>query len=145
MSDRSDHQAIIDVLNRYSYALDPRDWPMLEDLHPEATGDYGGFQAEDGATLIQTISGYLDSCGPSQHLLGNYRVTVEDDDAESSCYIRVIHIEEGERAGLRPYESIGTYHDRLRRTPEGGRIVHRRFDVRIQVDDIAVLGAPSNS
>ncbi|MBF6271141.1 nuclear transport factor 2 family protein [Nocardia farcinica] len=145
MSDRSDHQAIIDVLNQYSYALDTRDWPKLEDVfHPDATGDYGGFQAEGRATLIQTISGYLDPCGPSQHLLGNYHVTIDGDEAVSSCYVRVVHVGQGERADLQPYESIGTYHDRLQRTSDGWRITHRRFDVRIELGDVGVLGAPKS-
>ncbi|MEU1961395.1 nuclear transport factor 2 family protein [Nocardia sp. NPDC019304] len=81
-----DHRAIVDVLNRYGYALDGRDWTMLEDVfHPDASGDYGGFRVEGRATLIRTIAGYLDPCGPSQHLLGTYRVAVDGDAAESSC------------------------------------------------------------
>ncbi|BDU00035.1 nuclear transport factor 2 family protein [Nocardia sputorum] len=146
MPDHSDHQAIIDVLNRYSYALDTRNWPLLDEVfHPDASGDYGGFQVEGRSKLIRIISGYLDPCGPSQHLLGNHRITVEGDKAQSSCYIRVVHIGAGERANLQPYESIGTYYDRLRRTPEGWRITHRRFDVRIELGDITVLGAPQNA
>lgn len=143
MPDNPDRQAIIEVLNRYSYALDARDWPMLEDVfHPDASGDYGSFQLEGRALLVQTISKYLDPCGPSQHLLGNYRVATEGDEAESSCYVRVVHVGAGDRAILQPYESIGTYHDRLRRTPDGWRIIHRRFDVRIELGDKAVLGSP---
>ncbi|MBX4377709.1 nuclear transport factor 2 family protein, partial [Mycobacterium tuberculosis] len=48
------------------------------------------------------------------------------------------------RADLQPYESIGTYHDRLQRTSDGWRITHRRFDVRIELGDIGVLGAPKS-
>ncbi|MFI7524109.1 nuclear transport factor 2 family protein [Nocardia salmonicida] len=143
MADNSDHQDIIDVLDRYSYALDTRDWAMLDDVfHSDVSSDYGGFQLDGRAELVKTIAEYLDPCGPSQHLLGNYRITVEGDEAGSTCYVRVVHVGAGDRATLQPYEAIGTYRDHLRRTPQGWRILHRHFDVRIELGDVTVLGAP---
>jgi hypothetical protein len=52
---------------------------------------------------------------------------------------RVIHIGAGSRAGLTPYEAIGVYRDRLVRTSDGWRIIHRTFDVDFSIGDIAVF------
>ena len=138
--DCADRQAIVDMLNRYASCLDGHDWPGLNDVFDiEATAEYGVAFAGRPA-IVQAISALLDDCGPSQHLLGNYQIRINGDEAEATTKVRVIHIGAGERAALTPYESIGVYEDLLRRTPEGWRIVHRRFDVQISIGDIAILG-----
>lgn len=135
----TERQAIIDVLNTYATCLDTRDWLDLNNVfHPEATAVYG--LALTGRTaIVKSIRSDLDPCGPSQHLLGNYQVAVDGDHAESSTKARVLHIGEGDRAHLTPYEAIGTYHDRHVRTADGWRIIHLHFDVQIAIGDLTIL------
>jgi hypothetical protein len=137
--DCTERQAIIDVLNTYATCLDTRDWLGLNNVfHPQATGIYA-VTLNGRAAIVDSISSFLDGCGPSQHLLGNYQVSIDGDHAKSSTKARVLHVGAGERAGLIPYEAIGVYHDRHLRTVDGWRIIHRHFDVEISIGDINVL------
>jgi SnoaL-like domain len=139
----SDRQAVVDVLNRYASCLDNRDWHGLDSVFvQDATGDYGA-TLTGRTSLVDMISGLLDGCGPTQHLLGNYVIDIDGDTARATTQARVIHTGAGERAALTPYESIGTYHDQLHRTADGWRITHRRFAVRISIGDIGILGLDS--
>jgi SnoaL-like protein len=135
----SERQGIIAILNRYATCLDSRDWSGLDEVfHPDATARYG-VPLNGRTAIVESIRGFLGGCGPSQHLLGNYEIRVDGDQAEATTKARVIHIGAGHRAGLAPYEAIGVYRDQLARTSEGWRITHREFDVHISVGDIEVL------
>jgi hypothetical protein len=135
----SERQAIIDVLNAYATCLDARDWLGLNDVfHPQAVGIYGATHNGRSA-IIESIRSFLGGCGPSQHLLGNYQVAIDGDEARSATKARVLHIGADERADLTPYEAIGVYRDRHLRTADGWRIIHRHFDVQITLGDINVL------
>jgi hypothetical protein len=105
---------------------------------PYATARYG-VPLNGRPAIVTSIRGFLGGCGPSQHLLGNYEIRVDGDQAEAAMKARVIHVGAGQRAGLAPYEAIGVYRDRLVRTSEGWRIIHRGFDVQISLGDIEVL------
>lgn len=134
-----DHQAISDVLNAYAECLDARYWSGLNDVfHPHATGTYG-VELNGRDEIVDCIRSFLGGCGPSQHLLGNHRIAIAGDHAESSTKARVIHVGLGERAHLTPYEAIGVYRDRHVRTAEGWRIIERHFDVHISIGDINIL------
>jgi SnoaL-like domain len=134
-----DRIAIVELVDRYATCLDNRDWSGLEDVfHPDAKGHYGRL-TEGRRAIIASIRSFLGGCGPSQHLLGNYKVEVDGDHARSSTQARVIHLGSGDRAHLTPYEAIGTYRDEHVRTPRGWRIISRHFDVRISIGDVGVL------
>lgn len=139
----SDRDAIVEVLNLYSYCLDERDWLLLDQVFTaDALGSYGGPGSpslKGREAIVASIRAFLDGCGPSQHLLGNHIVEVDGDEAVSRCKARVYHFGAGERAALAPYECFGVYRDRLSRTPEGWRIAERVFDVQHAVGDIAIL------
>jgi hypothetical protein len=107
-------------------------------FHPQAIGIYAT-TLEGRAAIVDSIRGLLDGCGPSQHLLGNYQISIDGDHAESATKARVLHLGAGERAHLVPYEAIGVYRDQHVRTADGWRIIHRRFDVHISIGDINVL------
>jgi len=107
-------------------------------FHPEADGTYG-VTLNGRTAIVGSIRSFLGGCGPSQHLLGNYQISIDGDHAESSTKARVLHVGAGERADLTPYEAIGTYHDRHLRTADGWRIIHRHFEVDIAIGDINIL------
>jgi 3-phenylpropionate/cinnamic acid dioxygenase small subunit len=136
----ADRQAIVDLLNRYSTCLDNRDWDGLEEVfHGDAVGVYGGTKYEGRVAVVRAISRFLDPCGPSQHLLGNYVIEIEGDMAECVTRARVIHVGAGTNASLTPYESIGTYRDQAMRTPQGWRLARREFDIQIETGDRRVF------
>jgi hypothetical protein len=135
----AERQVIVDTLNAYAMCLDARDWVGLNNVfHPQAVGVYGA-TFTGRAAIIESIRSFLGGCGPSQHLLGNYQIAIEGDNAQSATKARVLHVGAGERADLTPYEAIGVYRDRHVRTSEGWRIIHRQFDVQITLGDFNVL------
>lgn len=120
--------AIQSVLDLYATALDNRDWAALDEVFAkEASTHYEGMGHFDGRdAIVQFISQVLNQCGPTQHLLGNYRIEVDGDTATAKCYLAAIH------AGIGDYQGQtqtvwGEYRDRLVKTPAGWRIVHHEL------------------
>jgi 3-phenylpropionate/cinnamic acid dioxygenase small subunit len=118
------------VLCRYARACDQRDWPAMDDIFiAEASADYGGMHRLQGREpIVAMIRAHLDGCGPSQHLLGNLVVDVNDGAVESRVYVRAAHRGAGSMQDL-TYESMAEYQDRWISTPSGWRIAHRRMDI----------------
>jgi hypothetical protein len=135
-----DRIEIVSVLDRYAEALDERRWELLEQVFaPDVDFDFGEWSARSLAEAVAAIRGYLDGCGPSQHLQGNYRVHVDGDRATSRVYVRASHVGAGRAAG-KSYEMAGEYVDELRRTPAGWRSVKRRARVFLETGSRDVLG-----
>ena len=135
-----DRILIVALLDRYAEALDSRRWELLEQVFaPDVDFDFGEWRARSLPEAVATIRSYLDGCGPSQHLLGNYRVEVEGDRARSRVYVRASHTGVGRAAGL-CYEMAGEYADELRRTPQGWRSVARTARVFFELGSREALG-----
>ncbi|WP_280457155.1 nuclear transport factor 2 family protein [Nocardia carnea] len=141
---KPDRDAVADTVNRYTYALDERDWGLLDEVFaPDAVARYGGSAApavRGRADIVAMIRSFLDRCGPSQHLLGNHVIDIDGDIATSICKARVLHIGTGEHSHI-TYECVGVYRDRLTRSAQGWRIAERTFVIDIELGDRnAVLG-----
>lgn len=139
-------QEIESVLLRYATALDERNWPDLANVFtPDAVADYqkiGRFEGLESVTGI--VSDFLGKCGPTQHMITNVRIDVDDDHAKSRCYLQAIHAGKGSHA-TQTMTVWGEYSDRLQRRPEGWRIEYRTLVIKHVVGDIGVaLSAPSN-
>ncbi len=141
MSDASDDRfAIIATLDRYAECLDRRDWPGLADVFTEDVEiDWVEWQQKGLAAATASIRSYLDGCGPSQHLLGNYRIELAGDQATSRHYCRVMHMGKGDQAG-KTYESWIEYADELVRTQDGWRSRRRVCRAMMEYGDRSVLG-----
>jgi 3-phenylpropionate/cinnamic acid dioxygenase small subunit len=142
MSDASvaDRQAIITVLNRYAEACDTKRWALFDDVFtPDAAGDFGpDFQVQGRRAIVEMVAFHLGGCGPTQHLLGNYVVDVDGDEARASCKIRAFHVGAGNDHD-RSYEVFGEYHDRLVRAGGVWRISRRRMAVTIELGTHDIL------
>ncbi|MCP4239784.1 MAG: nuclear transport factor 2 family protein [Myxococcota bacterium] len=136
----ADNREIVQVLDRYAEALDTRCWGLLSAVFvQELEFDFGEWIVSSREEAVATIRSYLDSCGPTQHLLGNYRIDIDGDAARSRVYVRAFHVGVGAAAG-KTYEMGGEYRDELRRTPEGWRIHRREGAVFWEVGSRDVLG-----
>jgi hypothetical protein len=135
-----DRTLIVALLDRYAEALDSRRFELLEEVFaPDVVFDFGEWRAQSLPEAVAAIRRYLDGCGPSQHLLGNYRVEVDGDRARSRVYVRASHVGVGRAAG-QSYEMAGEYADELRRTPRGWRSVARTARVFFELGSREVLG-----
>jgi len=134
-----DRFAVIETLDRYAVALDARDWSLLDRVFtPDAIGDFGEYRCATRDEIRDLVERMLGGCGPTQHLLGVYRIEISGDDATSACSIRAHHTGRGAEAQL-AYECFGEYRDRLIRTPEGWRIRHRTMRVTHETGTRAIL------
>jgi hypothetical protein len=134
-----DRLAVIETLDRYALALDARDWPLLDRVFtPDAVGDFGNFHCASRDEIRGMIQSMLGGCGPTQHMLGLYRVEIAGDEAAATCAIRAHHVGRGSDAALE-YECFGEYRDRLVRTPAGWRIRHRTMRVTHETGTRAIL------
>ena len=134
-----DRFAVIETLDRYAVALDTRDWPLLDRVFTaDATGDFGGYRCASRDDIRALIQRMLGGCGPTQHMLGVYRIAITGDEAKSTCAIRAHHVGLGAEAELQ-YECFGEYRDELVRTPEGWRIRQRAMRVTHETGTRAIL------
>lgn len=131
----TDVEQIREQLARIAAATDSRDWDSLRTL---CSPDVHGYGARGIDAVIATMRAHLGGVGPTQHLLGNHRVTVDGDTARSLSYGRIHHTGAGPRAGAF-YECLGEYDDHWVREPAGWLLSRRWFEIRIELGDRSVL------
>jgi len=132
------------LLDAYAEALDRREWKILDEVFaPELEFDFGEWSARSRGEAVQTIRTYLDVCGPTQHLLGNYRIDVSGETARSRVYVRAFHLGVGAAEG-KTYEMGGEYRDELRLGEEGWRSFRRVGEVFWEIGSRDVLGSRSS-
>ncbi|MEE3752955.1 nuclear transport factor 2 family protein [Mycobacterium intracellulare] len=136
-----DERDVERALNLFARAMDNRDWDtMAEILAEDAHGDFGTGRLEGSAAIIETIGGFLDKCGPTQHLLGNVVVDVTGDTAVSRAYVRDVHLNSAADPSTRFY-TVGDYHDTWRRRHDGSWCLTERVKAnRAYVGALDVFG-----
>jgi hypothetical protein len=136
-----DERDVERALNLFARAMDNRDWDtMAEILADDARGDFGTGSLAGRGTIITMIRGFLDKCGPTQHLLGNVVVDVTGDTAVSLAYIRDVHLNSTADPTTRFY-TIGDYHDTWRRRPDGSWCLTERVKInRAYVGPLEIFG-----
>ncbi|MFT4613985.1 MAG: 3-phenylpropionate/cinnamic acid dioxygenase small subunit [Bacteroidia bacterium] len=135
------HIAIEGVLNRYARACDQRNWAAFDAIFSETVAvNYGGeFRLEGRAAVVGMIRSMLGGCGPTQHLLGNFDITVRGTTAHSASYVRAVHAGLGAKADSY-YEVWAEYRDTLELTADCWRITTRHMLVSKEVGDRNILG-----
>ncbi len=92
-------------------------------MFDDATAELGAGPLEGSAAIAESIRGYLDACGPTQHLLGNVLVDVDlaAGTATSRAYVSDVHLGQGSRSEL-TFSTLGDYHDTWER--DGASLAH---------------------
>ena len=140
MSQADDRFEIIAALDRYAECLDTRDWSGLSDVFTEDVDmDFTVWHATTLDEVRTNIGSFLNGCGPSQHLLGNYRIQLDGDSASSRCYCRVMHFGKDEHEG-KTFESWIEYADEFVRTADGWRSRKRVARAQMNQGDASLLG-----
>lgn len=138
-----DEREIYRAIVGFARAMDERDWGAIEDLiSPDFTGELGSGPLASGAEMIDLLRGFLDDCGPTQHMVGTVLIDVgvdgNNDVATSRAYVSDMHLGVGEKVGLF-FRTLGDYHDTWGRTGDGWKLVQRIKRMNGTVGDIAVL------
>jgi ketosteroid isomerase-like protein len=137
-----DKQEIADVLHRYGYALDGRDWDGLRSCFlPDVVGYYGGDPLRGYQAIEDLCRITLEPLSVSQHLIGNVTVTVAGDTASATCYLHAQHVLPGTPGGEQ-FIFAGRYLDRLVRTPDGWRIAERTLEAMWTSGNPQVIARP---
>ncbi|MBS0503488.1 MAG: nuclear transport factor 2 family protein [Proteobacteria bacterium] len=142
MTGNADDRAAIELaMTIYAQALDERDWSALDQVFAEDAEALTGAPepVRTRANFVAMIRGFLDTCGPTQHLLGPTRVDFDGDAAKSMTPFRAFHCDQV--FATRTYEALGRYHVRWKRTAQGWRATRWRYGIIAHVGDPAVLGA----
>ncbi|MFC3608800.1 SRPBCC family protein [Stutzerimonas tarimensis] len=136
-----DEAAIRELLLGCAAAMDRRDNQALGRYFAEdASADYGELGTFQGlAAITEVIDAALGQCAGSQHLMSNLQIAITGDSASSRCYLQGLHLGKGEYAG-RSMTLWGEYQDRLRKGPDGWRIVQREL-VALHTEGDIGLGA----
>lgn len=141
-------EQIIETLADFARATDARDLVTLQAmLHPEGTA-YGETTID---AVMRSFRDNLGGVGPTQHLLGNHRITfVDDDTARAYTYARIMHVGAGPMAG-KTLELFGEYDDLVVRSSDdhpagtgpgsgtGWLLKRRRLEIHHAIGDWAVL------
>jgi 3-phenylpropionate/cinnamic acid dioxygenase small subunit len=124
-----DERAIIDVCVRYATAIDDRDWERLRSCFvPDAVGIYHADRVLTGYPAIEeAVRTAVTPLSRTQHLVANFTVVLDGDEASSRCYLHAQHVRSGIPGG-ETFVIAGRYSDRFVRTDDGWRIRERRLD-----------------
>ena len=130
----ADEREIEGILIAYATAVDTRSWAEFDRIFdPSAHAVYGNDPKSqfvcEGRDAIRTMcQENLSGCGPTQHLLANFRIDLSGDSASSICSVQAGHFGRGEARSAR-YELWGEYRDEWAKGPEGWRITRRKLHV----------------
>ena len=124
LQDLLDRAEISDVLNRYSTAVDGRDWPLLRSIFAdEVVFDIRSWRGGE-PTLMPTddwlarVKGQISGFDATRHYTSNHVHRIKGDEAICVANVVALHyLVEGETR--RMHASIGYYTKGLKRTAEG--------------------------
>ncbi|MGE0065960.1 MAG: nuclear transport factor 2 family protein [Solirubrobacterales bacterium] len=129
----TDREQIEEVLHAYATHIDKGEAQgLVRDVFAaDAVVDLGYGVWEGAEEAARQIGGEIELFEGSAHMLSNLTVSLEGDSARSTIYVTAWHWNRGEGNAdpERPADFVtaGVYIDRLRRDPEGWRVIHRRF------------------
>jgi ketosteroid isomerase-like protein len=126
-ADMVDRAAIIEVTHRYCWALDTRDWPLLDDVFTDdATAELLSPLLVGRDAIRSRIRRAIDPLDATQHTVTNHMITLRGDTASSRCYLHSQHVLSSVE-GSPHYVVAGRYEDELVRGDQGWRIAFRRL------------------
>ena len=122
-----DREEIVALLIRYARAIDTNDWKLLRTCFADdATSDYGDIGSWLGAgDRVMFMEEAHAGMGPTQHLLSNFQIEVNGDQASSLTYVHAVTVLASHPDDW--IDTIGTYEDHLRLGADGWCIAQRTF------------------
>ncbi|HRE03131.1 MAG TPA: nuclear transport factor 2 family protein [Ilumatobacteraceae bacterium] len=123
-SDLTDRLDIAEVLNRYAFAIDDKDWVALGEIFTDdCIADYGPFGTFDGSAAVVDWMAPAHVGLTTQHAMANMVITVSGDTATARSYVTVSLQPDGHE----PFRVGGAYHDEFRRTGDRWQISNRSY------------------
>jgi hypothetical protein len=133
--------AIEKQLVRLARAMDQRDWEVVGDIFASnVRADFGEGEVQGRAQVVAYIRSFLDNCGVTQHLLGNFLVEIEGDTATSEAYVSDMHLAKNPASEL-TFRTLGNYSDQWVHEDGTWRITRRFKDNRATLGSFDVFRA----
>lgn len=127
--DLQTRQEIIDLLTRYTIALDTPDLELLRTVYTDTTTDVHGFGSGKGVDwFIEFVRGGIERAKATQHFLGQSLIEIDGDTASGRTYVTAYHVGRDEFED-QLYVASGWYVDVFTRTEDGWRIADRQVVV----------------
>ena len=123
-----DRAEIQELMNRYAWMVDMKKWEMIDEVFTsDATVDYvsSGGQAGPYKETLGWLARALAPWPMNLHYLSNLHIEFDGDTATSRCYFNAPMGRDEPDGSQTIMTNAGWYEDRLRRTPDGWRIVDR--------------------
>ncbi len=140
-----DRAEIDDLLARYCFAIDSRDWDGLREVFAaRAVITYSGPRVSTGIDeIVAFFRTAASAAAATQHLLHTSRVWATGPDAAAGLSHvtahHVGHVAAMPASAAATYTVTGSYDDLFARTPEGWRITRRTLTLLTQAGDPAIL------
>jgi SnoaL-like domain len=139
----ADRLAIIEVTHRYCWALDSKNWPLLDDVFcADATAELRSPLLQGRDAIRDRIAGAIIPLDATHHMVTNHLVEVSGDRATCRCYLHSQHVRNDAVGGVN-YVIAGRYEDELVRTADGWRVSFRRLVVVWTDGNLAVVRPPT--
>jgi len=125
---RQDREEIEQLLYRYAWMVDRRDWQLMDDVFAEgATVDYTSTGGQKGAyrETLGWLARALEPWPANLHFITNLAVEIHGDRARSRCYFLAPMARPLPDGSQQVITTAGLYQDELVRTPDGWRIAKR--------------------
>ena len=116
-----DHVEIRELAARYNYAIDegrPEEW--VATFVPDGTFESAALGVHTGTDALLAFATGYSAAVTGRHCTSDYVVEVDGDEATSRCYLILVN-----NASTPIVSVTAVYEDRLRRTADGWRFVHR--------------------
>lgn len=128
----TDRMEIEATMRAYSASVDKREPERLalDVFAADARSDMGYGVWEGGERIAAEMAAVVARFERSAHLLANFAIDVDGDLARCTAYVTAWHwAPAAGRPAERPadFATIGVYIDRLRREPQGWRVIEHRF------------------
>ena len=128
----SDRQEIVDLITRYTRAVDTRSWDDLDEVFTDdAVLDYSpvGGPADVPRVVKPWIAEGLAGFDRYQHIIGQVSIELAGDEARATAYFTNPMVSVDPEGREKLWEVGGYYHHELRRTPQGWRSTRLLDDV----------------
>jgi SnoaL-like domain len=132
LQELSDRQEIVDLITRYTRAVDTRSWDELDEVFTEdAVLDYSpvGGPADAPAVVKPWIEQGLAGFDRYQHIIGQVSIELDGDAARATAYFTNPMVSVDPEGNEKLWEVGGYYRHELRRTAEGWRSTRMLDDV----------------
>jgi ketosteroid isomerase-like protein len=121
---KTDWEQIQELLSRYAFTLDARDYPGIADCFtPDAVADYPGFAKplKGHEAIVGHMRRALEPLATTQHMYSNFIIDVDGDKAHVTCDILAQHVRNG-GAEAETYLAGGKYAVDVQRTANGWKM-----------------------